>query len=499
MEKKTNSYGQILKSTSLFGGVQVFNILLSAIKTKVVTVLIGANGFGVLSLFSSTVNLIVDLTKLGLDTSAVREISQYNSKKNKTEVVVFINVLNKVIWITGIIGAVLTLLFSKKLSIWTFGNSDYTIEFLWLSIAILINQLSHGKKAILQGTQQLGKLAKANLLASTIGLIVSVPLYYFYNIRGIVPSIILSFVLTYMVFSFYSKSNAYKSIKMRFSKVMHRSKTMLSLGATMSFTSLFMTLILWLIQIYIRNYSGVESVGFYNAGIIIINSYLGIVFNAMGTDYFPRLSAINKNNSLIKDVVNEQAEVAILLITPLIVLFIAFSPFIIKLLYTKQFIIITGLVVFGVLGALFKAVSFSLGYVIIAKGDSKIFIKTSIFFNILMFSICILSYTLGGLTGLGLGLLVYYIIHFVLLKIITVYLYGITLKMVFYKKFLICIIFCVLSYLGTLIAYNAIRFFVIIFIFLCSIVFVFSEFKKVINIEVVIKKLFKIKNKKSED
>ena len=155
--------------------------------------------------------------------------------------------------------------------------------------------------------------------------------------------------------------------------------------------------------------------------LVIINSYIGMIFNAMGTDYFPRLSAINKNNTLINKAVNEQADVAVLLITPIIIVFVTFAPVIIRLLYTKEFLVIIGLVTFGVLGTLFKAVSFSLGYVIIAKGDSKVFIKTSIVFNLLMFLICILSYKLGGLTGLGIGLLIYYMIHFIALKIIINY------------------------------------------------------------------------------
>ena len=44
-----------------------------------------------------------------------------------------------------------------------------------------------------------------------------------------------------------------------------------------------------------------------------------MIFNAMATDYFPRLSAINKDNNAIQKVVNEQAEIAILLITPITV------------------------------------------------------------------------------------------------------------------------------------------------------------------------------------
>ena len=172
MSSKQNTYNQIIKATSLFGGVQVFNILLSVIRTKVVTIIIGPAGFGILGLFTATVKLILDFTKVGLDKSAVKELAEYDTLEDKTKRNEFIYVLNRVVWITGGLGALLTIIFSKFLSIRTFGDSSYTFGFIWLALAVLFSQLSSGRMAILQGTRQLKSLAKANLLSSTLGLIV---------------------------------------------------------------------------------------------------------------------------------------------------------------------------------------------------------------------------------------------------------------------------------------------------------------------------------------
>ncbi|WP_198027640.1 oligosaccharide flippase family protein [Seonamhaeicola sp. S2-3] len=496
MNENKNSYKQILKATTLFGGVQVYNILLSVIKTKVVAVLIGANGLGILGLFNTTIRLVVDITKVGLDTSAVKELSELNSQKGISEVSDFISVLNKVIWVTGILGAILVVCFSKLLSIWTFGHDTYTIHFIWLGIAIIFSQLTNGKKAILQGTHQLKKLAKANLLGSSVALIISLPIYYYFKVEGIVPAIIASFVITYLVFLMYSKTNKTQAIKHSFFEVYQKSKAMFSLGLTMSFTSIVGALTLWLIQIYIRNEGGVEEVGFYSAGLVIINSYVGMVFNAMSTDYFPRLSAINKDNIKVKEVVNKQANIAVLIITPIILLFLTFDFLVIRILYTKEFLVILGLVTFGVLGTLFKAVSFSIGYVIIAKGDSKIFIKTSLFFNTLLFLICALSYNYGGLKGLGIGLLLHYVIHFTVLKILTYYLYNLTLNKAFYKTFLFCATLCFLGFLGTLIDYKYIRFLVMVLIVAISVIFTIKEFNKQMNLKEILLKFLKIKKNK---
>ena len=43
-----NSYKQSLKATSLFGGVQIFNILIQIIRSKFAAVLLGPEGMGVM-------------------------------------------------------------------------------------------------------------------------------------------------------------------------------------------------------------------------------------------------------------------------------------------------------------------------------------------------------------------------------------------------------------------------------------------------------------------
>ena len=74
MENSNNSYSHILKYTSLFGGVQMLNILIGLVRNKLVAVLLGPAGMGLVALFSSTIKLVVDSTNFGLHISAVRNI-----------------------------------------------------------------------------------------------------------------------------------------------------------------------------------------------------------------------------------------------------------------------------------------------------------------------------------------------------------------------------------------------------------------------------------------
>ena len=63
----------------------------------------------------------------------------------------------------------------------------------------------------------------------------------------------------------------------------------------------------------------VADVGLYSAGFTMIGTYVGMIFTAMGTDYYPRLSAVAKSNELSRQAINQQAEIAILIIAPLLI------------------------------------------------------------------------------------------------------------------------------------------------------------------------------------
>lgn len=486
-EKEQFSYTHILKATSLFGGVQVFKILISIIRVKIVAILLGGVGMGIIGLFNSTIQVVSEIAKLGLDTSAVKELAHVHASKDEKAIVETVSILQKFIAITAIVGAIFTIVFSALLSQLTFGNTDYTFEFIWLAIAIFFMQLTNGKIAVLQGTQALKKLAVANILGSTVGLFVSVPLYYIYGVEAIVPTIIITAVVIFLFFWYFVNTLKIQRISLGVKEAYHKGKDMLHLGLVLSVTGIITLSATYALQIYIRYVGGLDEVGYYTAGFLIINAYVGMVFNAMGTDYFPRLSAIHTDNAKVQIAVRNQATIAILLITPIITTFFIAAPLVVKILYSKEFLVIIGLISWGVLGMAFKAVSWSVGYVILAKGDSKIFVKTSICFNILMFGMNATGYYFYGLTGLGISVLIYYIIHFVSLLIITKIQYGLQFQNTFYALFIQCVLLSGMAFACTFIESNYLKYGGMIVVMLLSYIFTYSQLQKKMNIKQLIK------------
>ncbi len=125
MSEQQSSYRNIMKATSLFGGVQVFKILIAIIRSKVIAILLGPVGMGIEGLFNASTGLISSASNFGLGISAVRDIAEANESQNPSKIARTIAVLRKLVWFTGIFGALLTLILSSYLSQISFGKENY--------------------------------------------------------------------------------------------------------------------------------------------------------------------------------------------------------------------------------------------------------------------------------------------------------------------------------------------------------------------------------------
>ena len=446
--KNTSSYRSIFKATSLFGGVQVYNILIGIVKAKFIAVLLGPAGMGIQGLLSAGINLIKSFTSFGLSTSAIRDVADANGSGDMQKVGRAVAILRRLVWITGLLGLVATAVFSPILSKSSFGNYDYTIPFIALSVILLLSQLSAGQNVVLQGMRKLKFLAKSSAIGATLGLIVSVPLYYLLGIKGIVPTLILNAVTSLCLSWYFSHKVSIPRVEVTTRKALHEGLSMIKMGIAMSVSGILGTIFAYLIRSFIRSQGGVEDVGLYTAGFTLMNTYVGMVFTAMATDYYPRLSAVNKDNDRCREVINQQAEIACLIIGPLVVACTLLMPYVVELLYSKEFLPATDFILWAVLGLMFKAASWSISFIFLAKAESRLFIYNETASSIYSFLLKVLCYYLWGLTGLGIAFTVGFMVYLAQVYIVSRKKYDFHFSYEFLKVFIIQMLFALVGYVS---------------------------------------------------
>ncbi len=482
-----SSYRQIFKATSLFGGVQVFQILIGIIRTKFVAVLLGTAGVGIMGLFNAPLQLILSVTGLGITFSAVRDIAEAYGNDDQIRIGQTVMTLRRWSWFAGILGMLVTASLAPLLSKWTFGNSEYTWAFVWLSITMLMQTISNGQRSLLQAGRRLKYLARANVWGSLLGLFTSVPLYYFFGMKGIVPSLILTALTSLILSWFYSEKIEIPPVKMSFRETIVSGKNMVKLGLVITVTGIIGYLTGYILNAFISRTGGVDQVGLYNAGWSVIGQSTGLVFAAMTTDYFPRLSSINKDNKKIASLVNQQAEMVLLILLPVIVLIIVTLPLLIRLLYTSSFLPVINFASWMVIGIILKGLVWPVGFIFPAKGDLKIFGGIEISAMVFNIIINILGYKFYGLEGLGVS----YIVGYVFGLTITLYFargkYNFTYAKSTVSTFIISIILIAIVFILSYFLNGTVRYAMGILVSGAAVLYSFSGLDKRLGLKLIIR------------
>lgn len=447
MTEQQSSYRQIMKATSIFGGVQVFQIIIGIIRSKFIAVLLGPLGMGISGLLTSTIGLVAGLTNFGLSASAVRDISAAHSTGNETRLAIVAKVFRRWVWVTGLLGAILTAALAPWLSEFTFGNRDYTFAFIWISITLLLNQLSAGQSVLLRGMRQIRFMAQAALIGSIIGLFTTIPLYYFYGVKGIVPGIIVTSIISLVLTWYYARKLDIKPIYVSKARTLAEGKGMLKMGFMISLSGLIAQGASYIVRVFISNTGNVDQVGLYSAGFAIVSIYTGMVFTAMATDYYPRLSAVAHSNLDSRNVMNQQAEIALLILAPILIIFLVFINWVVILLYSTQFLPVTAMIYWAALGMFFKAASWSVAFIFLAKGASKLFFWNELIANAYLLLFNVIGYYYMGLTGLGLSFLAGYFVYLIQVYWVAKKNYAFSYNHAFIKIFSIQLGLALLSFL----------------------------------------------------
>ena len=422
-------YDRIVKYTGVFGGVQGLVTLVTLIRTKLVARLLGTVGFGINESFNRSLNFIRSTTDLGIPFSAVRTVSANFENENDSLVSESILVTRSWALLTAICGAVLCLVLSPLFSLWAFdGDKGYTLSFILLSPSVAFSAVTGGEMAILKGLRRLREIAVSQLYSVVFTLCISVPLFYYMGLRGLVPSLVLvSFASMAVTCRFSFKAVPYRVGWFR-RDVMRQGTEMIRLGIFFTIASFFGSGTFSVIANYLMQAGGAEIVGAYSAGYALIN-YLGMfVFSAMESDFFPRLSSQSGDVESVNANVCRQAEVTLLLVTPMIAAFIVLLEPIVRVLLTDKFYSAIPMAQIAVLSLFFKAVTQPMAYISLAKGDSRTFLLQEVLYDLFLTGAVMLCFRWGGLRMIGLAITLACIFDFVVVGLIVRARYGMRLS-----------------------------------------------------------------------
>lgn len=413
VEKKT--YGQILKSSALVGGSSVLNIIIGVVRTKIMALLLGPAGFGLLSIYNSIVTLTQTFAGMGVNSSGVRQIAEAASSSEIEHIARITFILRRLSLLLGVMGALFLVIFSGQVSSITFGTKEHAAAISLLSLAVVFTLVSAGQGALIQGMRRIADLAKMGTLGAFLGTICSIPLVYFFRDRGVVPSLIAVAVMTALTSWWYSRKIRIQTPSMSAAVMLHETSALLKLGFAFMASGLMTMGVAYVIRITVLRKVGFEATGLYQAAWTLGGLYVGFILQAMGADFYPRLTAHANNNPVCNRLVNEQAQVGLLLAGPGVLATLTFAPLVIALFYSARFGAAVGILRWICLGTIIQVASWPMGFIIIAKAKQTLFIICELSWAVVSLGLAWICISDFGLDGVGIAFFGSYIFHALLI------------------------------------------------------------------------------------
>ena len=401
-----------MKSSSLIGGSQGINILIGMVRVKFVAVLIGPLGVGLMGTYQALIGFIGTFAGLGLQGSAVRDVAEAVGSQDDERVGRTILTLRRMCWLSGLSGTVLVAALSGPLSQLTFGSLEHQWDIALVGTTILLTNIKGGQMALIQGMRRIADIAKLNVIGVAVGSVISVGLYYWLGVGGVVPAIVLLGVAELLASWWFASKITVPQVSMAWAESFRAAGGMVKLGLALMLNMLLVSGVAFATRALIAADMSLVEVGIYGAAFNLSGMTVNIVLQAMSADYYPSLTAVNHDHSKMRNLVNEQTEIGLLLALPAIMAVIVFAPWMIKLFYTSEFTDAVILLQIFSLGCLGRVISWPMGFIVLALGRAKVFAVTETLFNVVHIVLIVIGLKFLGLVGVALafaGLYAFYV------------------------------------------------------------------------------------------
>jgi len=396
-------FARILRSSALMGGAQAVTLVMAFLRSKLIAVLIGPAGIGLMGVFNAFNANVSTVAGWGLGTSAVRTVAGAAEADKERKVAAVRHFGRRLAW-AGFFG-VLILVF--PVGYLTFKSQEYALELLIAGLAVPCVVATGMWTALLQAGGHIGSMARTQMASSVVGLLIGLPFIYFFGSVGIALSILLAAAATAMVTwraaTKFSPPTSVGPATGDIRELVHLGVA-LQIGATLGAISTYLVRVLILRSHGDDLAAGLADAGFYQAAFAVTGSLPGVIFSATSSDFYPRVAAA-KDEDEARYITEKQIQASLLLATPILMGLLTMGPLAIRFLYAKGFEPAVPLLDWFVWAIYFFLMGWPLGFWLTARGSKRtvaIFQSLSYF---LMVALGLVLIPLYGVKGAAAGYL----------------------------------------------------------------------------------------------
>ena len=403
----------IVKVFSLTSISTLVKMCTGLVSVKIVASIIGPAGVALVGQLNNFSTIALSLATGGINSGITKYVAEYKSDASKVKQ--YLATAFRITVVCSLLVGLVLLLLCKQLSSLIMMTPQYWYVFAIFGITITFYGLNNMLVSVVNGYKQFNKYVKVNVVSSIFGVSFTVALVLALGL----PGALISAVTFQSLMIFVSVLMLRKLEWLRNDWLVGKFKRTIASQyfryALMTLLSAFLVPISqMLLRGYVISEISITEAGWWEGMNRISNMYLMVITSSFSVYYLPRLSEISDRIELRHEIFKcYKVIVPLLLAGFTVIYFLRF--FIVKLLFTHEFMPMTQLFIWQMAGDFFKICSWLLAFLMVAKSMTKAYISTEIIFTL---SYILLGYTfirLDGIVGLCQAYLTNYVLYLVVL------------------------------------------------------------------------------------
>ena len=372
----------LFKITSLNSVHILLKLVFGFITSKALAIFVGANGMAYVGNFRAFLNVVENFSLLGIQNAIVKYVAEYQNDNKKLKSV--LATFGLLLLASSIVISLCLIFGANYLSKQIFHHSEiFSFVFYVLAILFPLYVFSTFCISVVNGFHEYKKVIYIQIISSSIALLFSVFLIYYYETFGALISLVLAPVFVFFVSLFYLRnsiafSDVFSIQSFDFLVVKNLSEYVLMAlvsGVIGSF-------VLLEIRTNVIEITGLKNAGIYEGLQRISSYYLLFISSIMAIYFYPKLAETNSN---AKPIILNYLKTIIPIFAIGLALIYVLRQFIIQVLFSTEFETMETLFLWQLVGDLLKAIALIFGTILIATKQTKVFIITEIISLFIMY------------------------------------------------------------------------------------------------------------------
>ncbi|MCM0220083.1 O-antigen translocase [Bacteroides fragilis] len=371
----------IVKVFSLTAISTLVKMLTGLVSVKVVATIIGPSGIALLGQLNNFATIVMTMASGGINSGITKYVAEYKDSDDKVKDLLS-TALRITVWCSLAVGLCMILL-HRFLSTLIMLSPEYGYVFIIFGFTVFLYALNMMLTSVLNGYKEFKKYVSVNIVGSLLGLLFTLGFILTLGLRGALISAVtfqsvMFFVTLWMIrklpwvsWDFFKRHIETDILK----KYFRYTVMTLVTAATVPVSQM-------LLRGYVISEISPIEAGWWEGMNRISNMYLMIITSSFSVYYLPRLSEIQDNKELRSEILRSYKVVVPTLLTGFVLVYLL-RYWVVKILFTADFLPMTSLFIWQLLGDFFKICSWLLAFLMIAKSMTRVFVVTEVVFAII--------------------------------------------------------------------------------------------------------------------